>query len=95
METLQGYLGENYPDDHCVLSGGDLMTCERELGAQNHVMCENTRKERLGLLEPVVEDWHCLVTFITVSVLAVINLTLHICKIEHAEPYLTLRSIRP
>ena len=95
MEALQGYLGENYPDDRCVLSGGDLMTCERELGAQKHVMCGNTRKERLGLLEPVVEDWHCLVTFITVSILAVNNLTLHICKIEHAEPNLTLRSIRP
>ena len=84
METLQCHLGEIYPDDRSVLSCGDLMTCEQELGAQKHVMCGNKRKECLGLLEPVFEDWHCLVTFITGSVLAVNNLTLHMCKIDHA-----------
>ena len=34
MKTLQGYLGEDYPDQHPVLPGGDQMTCERQAGAQ-------------------------------------------------------------
>ncbi len=67
MNTLQGYLGENYPDDRLVLSGGDQMTCERQVGAHRHMMCGNTVKERLEHLKPVVEDWHCLVAFIGVS----------------------------
>ena len=36
MTTLQDYLGEDYPDDRPVLSGGDQMTCERQVGAQRH-----------------------------------------------------------
>ena len=67
MNTLQGYLGEKYPEDRPVLCGGDHMTVEREVGAQRHMMCGNTRRERLELLEPVVEDWHCLVCLIGVS----------------------------
>lgn len=67
MNTLQGYLGENYPDDRPVLSGGDQLTCERQVGSQRHMMCGNTPKERLEWLKPVSEDWHCLVTFIAVS----------------------------
>ena len=67
MNTLQGYLGEDYPDDRPVLSGGDQLTCERQVGAQRHMMCGNTVKERLEHLRPVVEDWHCLVAFIGVS----------------------------
>lgn len=67
MTTMQDYLGENYPADQRVLSGGDHLTVEREIGAHRHVMCGDTRKERLEILEPVVEDWHCLVCFILVS----------------------------
>ena len=67
MNTLQDYLGENYPDDRPVLSGGDQITCERQVGAQRHMMCGNSVKERLENLKPVVEDWHCLVAFIAVS----------------------------
>ena len=67
MNTLQDYLGESYPDDRPVLSGGDQMTCERQVGAQRHMMCGNSVKERLENLKPVVEDWHCLVAFIGVS----------------------------
>ena len=67
MYTLQEYLGESYPDDKPVLSGGDQMTCERQVGAQRHVMCGNTVRETLQLLKPVVEDWHCLVAFMGVS----------------------------
>ena len=36
MNAYQGYLGEDYPDDRPVVSGGDLLTCEREVGAQRH-----------------------------------------------------------
>ena len=64
LNTQQGYLGENYPYDRPVLSGGDQLTCERQVG---HMMCGNTVKERLELLRPVTEDWHCLVAFIGVS----------------------------
>ena len=66
MSTFQGYLGESYPDDRPVLSGGDQLTCERQVGAQRHMMCGNTVRERLEHLRPVVEDWHCLVAFIGV-----------------------------
>ncbi len=31
MKTLQGYLGDEYPEDRPVLSGGDQLTVEREV----------------------------------------------------------------
>lgn len=68
MTKLQDYLGEGWNPDHPVLSGGDQVTCERQLGAKRHVMCGNTAKERLDFLQPVVEDWHCLVSFVGVSI---------------------------
>ena len=67
MNTMQGYLGEDYDDNRRILSGGDLLTCERQVGAQKHMMCGNTPKERLQVLQPVVEDWHCLVSLLSVS----------------------------
>ena len=67
MQQYQEYLGEKYHTEKKVVSGGDQCTCERQQGAQKHMMCGNTVRERLGLLEPVCEDWHCLVTFIQVS----------------------------
>ena len=66
MSTCQSYLGESYPEDRPVLSGDDQLTCEWQVGAQRHMMCGNTARERLELLRPVVEDWHCLVAFIGV-----------------------------
>ena len=66
LASLQDYLGDDYPEDRPVLSGGDQLTVEREVGAQRHMMCGNTRRERLELLEPVAEDWHCLVCFLMV-----------------------------
>lgn len=66
MRTLQGYLGEDYNEDRRVVSGGDLMTCERQVGAQRLTRCANSRSERLELLEPVAEDWHCLVSLLRV-----------------------------
>ena len=41
-----------------VPSGGDLLTCEWQRCAQNHVLDGDTPKERLELLLPVIEDWH-------------------------------------
>ena len=67
MQTMQGYLGQDYPNDHRVVSGGDHLTCECQLGAQRHMMDGDTTRERLELLEPVCEDWHCLVCMLGVS----------------------------
>ena len=55
MKMMQEYLGENYPSDHRVASGGDHLTYECQLGAQRHTM--ETPQQRLELLEPQVEDW--------------------------------------
>ena len=64
MTTMQEYLGADYP---CrVASGGDQVTIERQMGAQRHKMCGNTPTERLELLEPQCEDWHCMVCMLTV-----------------------------
>lgn len=54
-------LGEGYQDGRVVACGGDQLTRERQSGAQRHVMCGDTPRERLELLEPVSEDWHALV----------------------------------
>ena len=67
MTTMQEYHGEDYDGRRKVLSGGDLLTCERQQGAQKHMMCGNTPKERLQVLQPVTEDWHGLVSLLSVS----------------------------
>ena len=67
METLHTYLGKNYPHKERLLSGGDQLTCERQRASQRHVMCGNTPRERLEILEPVTEDWHTGVAFLAVS----------------------------
>lgn len=66
MAVMHGYLGENYPRDRRVASGGDHLTCERQIGAQRHMMDGNTQSERMDILEPVVEDWHCQLCIIMV-----------------------------
>lgn len=68
MNIMQNYLGDSYPHERRILSGGDHLTCERQIGAQRHMMDGNTQQERLEILEPVVEDWHCQLCLITVSV---------------------------
>ena len=50
MHTMQKYLGEEYPCEWRVLSGGDQLTCERQVGAQWQVMDGDTIQDRLGLL---------------------------------------------
>ena len=66
MQTLQGYLGVDYPPNRKVAFGGDQLTCERQRAAQRHMMDGDTPADRLTLLEPQVEDWHCLVCFLMV-----------------------------
>lgn len=65
LQAYDEYLGEGYT--RRVVSGGDYLTCERQRGAQLSTVCGATASERLALLEPVNEDWHCLMTFLTVS----------------------------
>ena len=68
MKTYQKYLDDSgFSNANRVLSGGDQLTCERQVGSQRHMMCGNTPRERLEVLEPVVEDWHCLVALLAVS----------------------------
>ena len=67
MTTMQNYLGSDYCEERRLLSGGDQLTCERQFGAQRHVMDGNTVRERLGILQPVTEDWHCMVCLLSVS----------------------------
>ena len=71
MQTLQGYLGPDYPSERRVASGGDQLTCERQAAAQHHLMDGDTPADRLDLLEPQAEDWHCLVCVLTVSLISV------------------------
>lgn len=68
MSVMQGYLGENYPQERHVASGGDHVTCERQIGAQKHMMDGNTHKERLDILEPMAEDFHFLMCIIVVRI---------------------------
>ena len=42
MQTMQECLGLDYPEDEPVVSGGDYLTCERQLGAQKHMMDGDT-----------------------------------------------------
>ena len=65
LKQMVGYLGDNYLHQKRVASGDQLMT-ERQVGAQHHVMCGNHPEDRLDVLEPQTEDWHCLVV-LTVS----------------------------
>ena len=66
MLKMQEYLRKNYPSKRRVASGGDQLTCERQFGAQRHMMDGDTPEERLQLLEPQIEDWHCLVCVLKV-----------------------------
>ena len=67
MKVQPAYLGDGFPGDKQVLSGGDQLTCERERCARRHRMDADTPRERLQLLEPVVEDWHTMQSFLGVS----------------------------
>ena len=55
MREMASYLGASY--NHVALTGG----------AKHHVMCSNTREDRLEQLEPCVEDWHCVMNLMILS----------------------------
>ena len=71
MKSILDYLGENYPSKNKVASGGDQLTCERQAAAMHHMMDGDTPKDRLQLLEPQSEDWHCMVCMLKVSLLMI------------------------
>ena len=73
MRMLQQYLGKEYDANRVVACGGDQLTCERQVGAQRLCHCADTPADRLQLLEPVSEDWHCLVSLLRVSLLLPCN----------------------
>ena len=66
MKKMQEYLGEGYTKNWQVASGGDQLTCECRAGSQCHMICGNTPEERLKLLEPQYDDWHCMVCVLMV-----------------------------
>ena len=65
MKEEQSYLGDKF--HHTVLSGCDQMTCERQRCGQQQMMDADTRHGQLEVLEPCVEDWHCLLSILGVS----------------------------
>ena len=67
MQAMQGYLGENFPPDQRILSGGDKLTCERQVGSKRHMMDGDTPRDRLDEFEIQTEDWHALMSFLGVS----------------------------
>ena len=67
MHVMQNYLGKEYPQERRIVSGGDHVTCERQIGAQRHLIDGNTQRDRLEVIEPVAEDWHFLLCVVTVS----------------------------
>lgn len=67
MQTMQGYLGEEFCRDHRVLSGGDQLTCERQVNCKRHLMDGDTPWDHTDVLEPEMEDWHALLSLFNVS----------------------------
>ena len=70
MEAQQTFLEHNC----IVLLGGDQLTSERQRCAKTHVMNGDTQEDCLDLLEPVVEDWHALQSFLGVSVCVCVHI---------------------
>ena len=83
MQTLQGFLGTDYPPDRRVVSDGDQLTCERQAAAQRHLMDGDTPVDRLELLEPQAEDWHCLVCVIMVSFCCIVTQLMKSTKVQN------------
>ena len=59
---------QSYLKPHLDVTGlsGDQLTCERQRCVKRHIMDGDTAKERLDYLEPKIEDWHALQTFLMV-----------------------------
>ena len=80
MQTMQAYLGKDYPATKRVLSGGDQVTCERQVGAKRHVMDSDTPSDRLDVFEVQTEDWHALMSFLGVSAYIIVHSYIYIIK---------------
>ena len=46
IDIMKDYLGADYPSGHKLLSGGDQLTCEYQVGAQRHRMDGNTMRDQ-------------------------------------------------
>ena len=59
---------QSYLKPHLDVTGlsGDQLTCERQRCVKRHIMDGDTAKEHLDYLEPKIEDWHALQTFLMV-----------------------------
>ena len=59
---------QSYLKPHLYVTGlsGDQLMCERQRCVKRHIMDGDTAKERLAYLEPKIEDWHALQTFLMV-----------------------------
>ncbi len=68
IQHQQSFIPENFPKGHRIMSGGDHLTCERQIAAQHHLSDGDTQRERLELIEPQVEDWHALMNFMLVRI---------------------------
>ena len=67
MNTLQSYLGQDFPTTKTVVSGGDQLMSERQACAQHHIWMEILDHcDCLTFLKPVCEDWHALMCFLCV-----------------------------
>ena len=53
MHRYQSFLADSFPEGHRVLSGGDLLTCERQTGAQRHLMDGDTNSRRLAYTDDI------------------------------------------
>ena len=73
MDTMQSYLGKDFPAGKRVLSGGDQVTCERQIGAKRHMMDSNAPNDHLDVFEVQTEDWHALMSFLGVSACACVK----------------------
>ena len=58
MTGMLDYLGEKYPPEKKISSGGFRLACERQAAAMHHMMDGDTPKDHLQLLEPQSKDWH-------------------------------------
>lgn len=65
MKVMVSYLGTMY--QYRALSGGDNVTCEHGQGVKRHIQCSNSSTGCLDQLQPVVEDWYCMMNFMIVS----------------------------
>ena len=80
MSRMHDYLGPDYPSDRRVLTGG----------VQRHTIDGDTVRDCLKLLEPVTEDWHCLVCLLSVSAVCVcvcvcVCACVHVCVSENVQ----------